>query len=247
MDHRWDEATLQDRAERAEQERLGSPRVERDLDVERRDALRRSERIRASNQSPWSIGTAFYDQRDLYTKSGEIDASGYGRGPSFHPPEGSYAYPRHTAPNEQEIRASDATLFEKEAWPWLVYKPTFSDPYFAFLHQRESRGKKLWRQVRALGERLLGRRPDAERRSDARIRIDAADALWFQRDLDSSEIEVMVEEGEVSLDGTVPDRHSRHLAVEVVRGVRGVRAVHNHLKIRHDDTSDAGVVFAPAM
>jgi hypothetical protein len=221
-------------------------RIERDLDVERRDALRRAERIRAVNQGPWAIGTAFYDQRDTYTKSAAIDATGYGRGPSFHPAEGSYAYPRHTQPNEQEVRASDASLYEKEAWPWLVYKETSADPYFAHLHEREPRSRRAWRRLRAVVARLLGRRTDTERRSDARIRADAVDALWLRRDLDTSDIEVRVRSGEVTLEGTVADRHDKHVAAEVIRGLRGVRAVRNHLEVRHDDTSDVGIAFVPA-
>ncbi len=198
------------------------------------------------NQSPWAIGTAWYDQRDLYTTSSEIDASGYGRGPSYHPEEGSYAYPRHTEPNEQSVDGGDASLYEKEAWPWLVYKATAADPYFAFLRAPEPRWRGFWKRLQATALGVFGRRADAERRSDARIRADVEDALWFTGDLDSTDIRVDVEAGAVTLEGTVADRSSKELAAAVVRGVRGVRAVHNHLDIRHDDTSSAGIAFVPA-
>ncbi len=242
MDHRWDEATLQDREGRAESNRYGASRIERDPDVERRDELRRAERIRTINQSPWTIGTAFYDQRDTYTRNAEVDASGYGRGPSFHPEEGSYAYPRNTQPNEWEIHASDANLYEKEAWPWLVYKKTTADPYFAHLHEQK---RGLASRLRSAIDRLLGRKR-VEPRSDARIRADVADALWERRDLDLSDIDFRVAKFELTLEGTVIDLHTKHAVEKIVRQVRGVRHVHNRLKLREDDTSDTGVAFVPA-
>lgn len=221
-------------------------RIERDLDVERRDELRRAERIRAVNQSPWAIGTAFYDQRDTYTRNAEIDATGYGRGPSYHPEEGSYAYRRDTRPNDWEIPGSDASLYEKQAWPWLVYKETTGSPYFAHLREQEQKPGVVERLRRFLAH-ALGRRPEAEQRSDARIEADVADALWRRGAVDARDIEVHAKDGEVTLEGTVADREAKHVAGEIVRAVRGVRQVHNHLKIRHDDTIDAGLAFSPAL
>lgn len=50
-------------------------------------------------------------------------------------------------------------------------------------------------------------------------------------------------EAEVTLTGTVPDRHTKKLAEETAAGVRGVRDVHNRLEIRKDDPTDANVAF----
>jgi hypothetical protein len=137
MDHGWDEPTRQDRTERAERERFATSRVARDPDVERRDRLREAERWRAINQSPWTIGLSFYDQRDLYTRNASIDTDGYELGPDIHPEEGSYAYHREFHPGFHMLREGDATLFEREAWPWLNYKPLHDSPYYAHLHEHE--------------------------------------------------------------------------------------------------------------
>jgi BON domain len=245
MDHRWDEASRQEHATREERERFATSRIERDLDVERRDQLCLADRMRLVNQSPWEIGAAWYDQRDTYTRNSEIDASGYGRGPNFHPEEGSYAYPREfRSENGVDIDVSDASLYEKEAWPWLVYKDPEEDPYFAFLHEGE---QSLWSRVKDFVARTfhVGVDSKAVQRSDERIKADAYDALWHRGDLDPTDIEVQVKASHVTLEGTVADRRSKRVAEDVAKGVLGVRGVENRLQIRHDDTSDADVVFAP--
>ncbi|MCW5837720.1 MAG: BON domain-containing protein [Labilithrix sp.] len=244
MDHRWDEATWQDRAARRERERFGARRIERDPDVERRDRQRLAERMREVNQSPWAIGLAWYDQRDMYTRNAEIDERGYGCGPSVHPEEGSFAYHREPHPGVITVDASHASLPEKEAWPWLVYKDPESDPYFAHLHAHEHPRPSVWQRLKAGVASALHVGPRAEgERTDTRILDDVYDALRERRDLDASDVAVRVERREVTLEGTVTDARSKRAAEEVTAAVAGVRAVHNHLTIRHDDPSDADVAF----
>ena len=245
MDHRWDESTWQDRAARGERERFGTSRIERDPDVERRDQLCLADRMRLKNQSPWAIGSAWYDQRDTYTTNAEIDASGYGCGPSEHPEEGSYAYHREHHPGIISVNASHASIHEKEAWPWLIYKDPEESPYFAHLHEHEHEKPGLWQRLKeSIASTLhLGGATDVELRSDARIAKDVDRALMYRGDLDATDVEVSVKGGEVTLSGTVTDRRSKRIAEEIVEGVRGVRDVHNRLTIRHDDPSDADVAF----
>lgn len=243
MDHRWDDSTWQDRAARGERERFGASRIARDPDVERRDREREAERRRSINQSPWSIGEAFYDQRDSYTRSSSIGKDGYGSGPSIHPEEGSYAYPREPHP-PVVLRASHANLYEREAWPWLNYKDPEDDPYFAHLHEHERGG--LWQRLKDRVATTLhaGAGPKNAYRSDERIKEDVCDALMYRGDLDATDIDVNVKTAEVTLEGTVSDRRSKRIAEETVEGVQGVRDVHNRLTIRRDEPTDANVAFA---
>lgn len=78
-----------------------------------------------------------------------------------------------------------------------------------------------------------GRGPKGYRRSDERIREDVNDRLTWNADLDASDIEVRVMEGEVTLTGVVEDRRAKRLAEDLVEDVFGVDDVHNQLKIRH--------------
>jgi hypothetical protein len=202
----------------------------------------------ARQQTPWEIGRTYYDQTDLYTRSANIEAAGYGRGPSAHPEEGSYAYKREPQPhpNPQSPPAGEETgLFEREAWPWLNYRGPEDDPYFAYL--RPEKPGFFARAARALTTplgRLFGVGRDAEsRRIDKRICDDVGRAFDFRADLDSADIEISVNRAHVRLDGTVPDRHSKLLAEETARGIRDVVQVHNRLQIREDDPTEGNPVF----
>src|SRR5690606_26930181 len=74
--------------------------------------------------------------------------------------------------------------------------------------------------------------------SDLRLERDVCAALAHQRELDTSDIQVDVRRGEVTLRGTVVDRRSKVLAARTCARVRGVRGVHNRLTIRRVDPSD---------
>ena len=238
MDHRWDDRVKQDRAARAERERYETPRIERDEGVERRDRLARERR--PADFSPWAIGAAHWDQRDLYTRDARTEDAGYGRGPAIHPEVGSYAYPREEAPPPSRREAEErASIYEREAWPWLNYR---DDPV------AHGRPPLWWRmKQRMLGRTTggyAGRGPKGWKPSDDRIREDVCEQLAFHNELDATDIEVEVANAEVTLKGTVRDRHSKRLAEHVVEQVRGVVDVHNRLQVRrHDDTNDADVAF----
>jgi len=245
MDHRWDESTWQDRAARGEREHSGASRIARDPDVERRDRLCLAERMRLVNQSQWAIGEAWYDQRDTYTLNASVEADGYGCGPSTHPDEGSYAYPREHHPGILTADASHASLYEREAWPWLNYKEAEDDPYFSHLHPHEAEGG-FWQRLRdrlSHALHLRGARPAIPSRPDDRLARDVELALLYRGDLDASDVEIRVQDAEVTLEGTVTDRRSKRVAEEVAAAVEGVRGVHNRLTIRHDDPTDANVAF----
>lgn len=76
-----------------------------------------------------------------------------------------------------------------------------------------------------------GRGPKGYRRSDERVRESVCEALSRDGDLDASEIVVAAAEGELTLEGTVPDRWSKRRAEDVALGVPGVKDVHNRLRV----------------
>ena len=71
----------------------------------------------------------------------------------------------------------------------------------------------------------------AEPRSDEAIWEDIHDHFATNHDLDATEIEIVVEEGDVTLTGRVDTREAKWLAEEIARGVAGVADLHNRLKV----------------
>ena len=82
-------------------------------------------------------------------------------------------------------------------------------------------------EQRGGGERRISQR----RRPDAQLAQELQEILTKDPELDSTEIEVEVEGGAVTLRGVVDSSDARLLAEELVESVSGVREVHNNLKV----------------
>jgi len=74
-----------------------------------------------------------------------------------------------------------------------------------------------------------GAGPKGYRRSDERILEDVCEALGALHP-DAREIEVLVQDGEVTLGGHVRSRSEKWLAEDIAEDVLGVREVHNRLR-----------------
>lgn len=83
--------------------------------------------------------------------------------------------------------------------------------------------------------RHTGRGPRNYTRSDDRIREDVSDRLEQHGEIDASDIEVRVENGEVTLEGTVEDRNQKRQAEDLVEDCSGVRQVHNRIRVQGKD------------
>jgi hypothetical protein len=90
----------------------------------------------------------------------------------------------------------------------------------------------LWDRVKGA---FTGKGPKNYTRSDERIREDVCDHLAYHPYIDASDIEVVVRDGEVTLTGSVDARMVKRAAEECCEHVRGVRDVHNHLRVKRID------------
>ena len=77
-----------------------------------------------------------------------------------------------------------------------------------------------------------GKGPKGFSMSDDRVRERVCEALHEDHDIDASDIDVSVSNGEVTLMGTVDDRQTKRLAEDCVLQCAGVRDVHNQLRVR---------------
>ena len=94
------------------------------------------------------------------------------------------------------------------------------------------------RDMRESGQHR-GRGPKGYQRSDARILEDVNDRLTEDPHLDASEIDVRVENREVTLSGTVNSRFEKRHAEDITESVSGVTHVQNNLRIQQ--AADAGI------
>ncbi|HKU60057.1 MAG TPA: BON domain-containing protein [Gemmatimonadales bacterium] len=83
----------------------------------------------------------------------------------------------------------------------------------------------------APGHSPVGVGPLGRRRSDDALAADIHEILTQDPELDTTEIEVEVAGGAVTLMGTVDSGDARMLAEELVESLTGVREVHNRLRV----------------
>lgn len=76
-----------------------------------------------------------------------------------------------------------------------------------------------------------GRGPKGYARSDERIREDVCDRLSWNDEVDATDIAVTVDNGEVTLEGSVETRHMKRLAEDIAEEVPGVVDVHNRTRV----------------
>jgi BON domain len=96
-------------------------------------------------------------------------------------------------------------------------------------HAPGSAHPSLWARVKGA---FTGHGPKGYVRSDERIREEVCEHLADHPYIDAREIEVSVVEGEVTLSGFVDARIAKRAAEDCADHVRGVKDVHNRLRVQ---------------
>jgi hypothetical protein len=89
-----------------------------------------------------------------------------------------------------------------------------------------------------------GRGPKGYERADERIREDVCERLTDDPHIDASEIEVTVANGEVTLSGTLRSRNAKRRSEYVAEQARGVKDVHNLIRVVDEQTRQTDVARA---
>ena len=76
-----------------------------------------------------------------------------------------------------------------------------------------------------------GRGPRGYRRSDERILEEVNERLTWHGGVDATYIVARVENGEVTLEGTVDSRRAKRMAEDAIESIYGVSDIHNHLRV----------------
>jgi len=76
-----------------------------------------------------------------------------------------------------------------------------------------------------------GRGPRSYQRSDERLHEEVCERMAHHPHLDATDIEVRVQNGEITLSGSVQDRWAKRWAEDVSEGIWGVKQVHNQIRV----------------
>jgi hypothetical protein len=165
-----------------------------------------------SSRGEWGRGFGGEDRRQ-YGRGGQYGSSSYDRGQL-----------RRDYGDWTPGAASGARDWENREWQGGEWGRPGPDPGAPRGWGRES---------------FAGRGPKGYRRSDERIREEVSDALTADPLVDASEITVQVEEGHVTLTGTVVAREQKRRAEDVAERISGVSDVSNNLRVNKADYTKA--------
>jgi osmotically-inducible protein OsmY len=113
-----------------------------------------------------------------------------------------------------------------------------SDEVSSWFGDREAERRREMDQYR-------GRGPKGYTRSDERIKEDVNDRLTDDGSLDATDIEVEVNDREVTLSGTVNSRFDKRRAEDLAESVSGVTHVQNNIRVRESGQYTAGAATMP--
>ena len=82
---------------------------------------------------------------------------------------------------------------------------------------------------------FAGRGPQGYKRSDERITEDVNEALTRDPDIDPTNVQVEVRNGEVILKGSVSDREAKRRAEDIAESCSGVKEVQNQLRVKREE------------
>ena len=98
------------------------------------------------------------------------------------------------------------------------------------------REREVWRERQP----RRGRPPRTYKRGDERIRDEICELIARDSDIDASEVDIQVMNGEVTLSGSVENRGDKRDLEDLAERVFGVNDVHNNLKARRSLLTEIG-------
>lgn len=208
-----------------------------DEDRARYSSGRRDRQYQSGRQNYW--GRGWENERDesnresRYGSYGRSGAErGYSEGLTGDYPQQRYNYPTGFRSNERySDRGRDYNRGEGQGRGWW---DRASDEVASWFGDEEAERR---RRMDDRHERR-GRGPKGYRRSDERIKEDVNDRLSDDYYLDASDVEVAVENMEVTLTGTVRRRSDKRRAEDLAESVSGVTNVENRLRVKQSTYGD---------
>ena len=233
----WGERWREPRRERGGEERFG--REERfggerdDRDLERRWEQQRGER-RYGGEAGWpeyGRDQGPYERGDWRERSGYGEPRRYG-GEERERYGGEWGHEEEGGRERRPRRGYErwTTSDSGRRWPGGVTGAEAGQPYgggffgtaYALYAGKPERG--------ASERGRIGRGPKGYRRSDERIHEDVCERI-ARAGIDADDVEVKVENGEVTLTGSVQRRDEKRWLEDLAEDAWGVQEVHNRLRV----------------
>jgi osmotically-inducible protein OsmY len=172
-------------------------------------------------EQPGYRQTDRYDGRVFQPRGSDYPSSGtYG---------GSYGYRGERMDRDYRSSYDDRPNFGENR-PQRAYGARPPAEAWADREQGWNRGEQTMR----------GRPPRSYKRGDERIHDEICETIARQTNVDASEVDVEVVNGEVTLNGVVEDRRCKRELEDVAERVFGVRDIHNNLKVRKSLFNEIG-------
>jgi osmotically-inducible protein OsmY len=129
-------------------------------------------------------------------------------------------------------------IYNEERGPWdHSNSDRYSSPYPG---TAIGPGEERYQRNEQFSERLddrrasnhFGKGPKGWKRSDRQIKEEVCEALYTSSAVDASDIEVKIDSGMVTLEGSVSDRSMKRMAERCLDQIQGIEDVHNRLSIK---------------
>lgn len=142
------------------------------------------------------------------------------------------------------LSAQRSARYDEDARREHAYRVAYGDHHADHKgHHQPDEHRSFWERA---GDRMAswfgegdaqhrGRGPSGYKRTDERISDEVNERLTEDPWLDASGISIAVSGGEVTLNGTVPEREAKHRAERLVEDLSGVTHVQNNLRVRRGD------------
>jgi len=127
----------------------------------------------------------------------------------------------------------DSSLYERSRGDQSFANQGY-DRQNRYNEQENTRPNWSYTEVWFIPGPFSGQGPKGYKRSDERILEDVCERLTQHGRLDARDIDVKVENGEVTLSGTVDSRQAKRIAEDSLDSVSGVREVHNQLRVQQN-------------
>jgi hypothetical protein len=197
---------------------------------------RRSSRPGGPGDAPYGRSSAPYDQGEMSSWYGGDSGMGdYGSsqaGPGANEPHPYGQWQRERG--RQDRGPYERAHYEEgqHGGRFRFERPQRHQESFDGGQPRQS-GQSDWRGDSDRGMRgpFVGRGPRGYQRSDERILEEVCELLTHHGEIDASQMDVDVRNGEIYLRGMVDSGYTRRLTEEVVEEVPGVRDVRNELRL----------------